>query len=173
LFQQRPSQGWGTPAQVTDPVYATNAFLNAMLRKFPGNTWMTGDIGAICQAVQVSAFPTAYRSEVHDAGLLADALWGAGASGGSGTVFVDTFAAAPVFASPTSTTRTGTLNKGTNYVYCKVWGREIRNGSSFNHWWLKTDPDSGPADQYVSAYYLSRWGNDEAKDNNGNVIRDC
>src|SRR5436190_14809253 len=26
LFQQRPSQGWGTPAEIRDPVYATNAF---------------------------------------------------------------------------------------------------------------------------------------------------
>ncbi|MEJ3751041.1 VCBS repeat-containing protein, partial [Actinomycetes bacterium KLBMP 9797] len=75
LFQQRPSQGWGTPAQVTDPVYATNAFLSAMLRKFPDDRWMTGDIGAICQAVQVSAVPDAYGHEVHDAGLIVDALW--------------------------------------------------------------------------------------------------
>ncbi|NGN64767.1 M23 family peptidase, partial [Streptomyces sp. A7024] len=43
----------------------------------------------------------------------------------------------------------------------------------YNHWWLKTDPDVGPANQYVSAYYLSRWGNDEARDNNGTVIPDC
>jgi hypothetical protein len=78
LFQQRPSQGWGTSAQVTDPVYATNAFLNAMLRKFPNNSWMSGDIGSICQAVQVSAVPDAYDHEVHDAGLLVDALWGSG-----------------------------------------------------------------------------------------------
>ncbi len=35
------------------------------------------------------------------------------------------------------------------------------------------DPDVGPAGQYVSAYYLSRWGNDEARDNNGTVIPDC
>ena len=75
LFQQRPSQGWGTPAQLTDPVYATNAFLNAMLRKFPDNRWMTGDIGAICQRVQVSAVPDAYGREAHDAQLLVDALW--------------------------------------------------------------------------------------------------
>ncbi len=88
-------------------------------------------------------------------------------------VWVDTFANAPVFGSPTSTTPTGTLNKGTNYVFCKVAGREIREGSSFNHWWLKTDPDIGPADQYVSAYYLSRWGNDVAKDNSGAEIRNC
>ncbi|WP_204069963.1 hypothetical protein, partial [Planobispora siamensis] len=75
LFQQRPSQGWGTPAQLVDPVYATNAFLNAMLRKFPNNSWMSGDIGAICQKVQVSALPNAYAREVHDAQLLVDALW--------------------------------------------------------------------------------------------------
>ena len=25
LFQQRPSSGWGTPAQVTDPVYAARS----------------------------------------------------------------------------------------------------------------------------------------------------
>src|SRR6185503_19041389 len=75
LFQQRPSQGWGTPAQITSPTYATNAFLNAMLQRFPNNSWMTGDIGAICQRVQVSAFPEAYSHEVHDAQLLVDALW--------------------------------------------------------------------------------------------------
>ncbi|MGW8887218.1 glycoside hydrolase domain-containing protein [Streptomyces sp. NPDC055749] len=87
--------------------------------------------------------------------------------------WVDTYADAPVFASATSTTETGTLRKGTNYVYCKVWGRMIGNATSYNHWWLRTDPDVGPANQYVSAYYLSRWGNDEAKDNSGNVIPDC
>jgi hypothetical protein len=87
--------------------------------------------------------------------------------------WVDTFANAPVYASPTSTAQTGTLDGGTNYVYCKAWGRMIGNSTSYNHWWLRTDPDSGPANQYVSAYYLSRWGNDEAKDNNGTVIPDC
>jgi Peptidase family M23 len=91
-----------------------------------------------------------------------------------GKFWVDTFANAPVFASATSTTQTGTLYAGTNYVYCRVWGREIRDSSgAFNHWWLKTDPDEGPANQYVSAYYLSRWGNDVAKDNNGVDIPNC
>jgi hypothetical protein len=92
----------------------------------------------------------------------------------SSRYWVDTFANASVYASPTSTTSTGTLYAGTNYVYCKVWGREVRDSSgNYNHWWLKTDPDVGPANQYVSAYYLSRWGNDVAKDNNGTVIRNC
>ena len=32
LFQQRPSQGWGTPAQLMDPVYAATAFYVTLLR---------------------------------------------------------------------------------------------------------------------------------------------
>ncbi|WP_328623553.1 MULTISPECIES: C40 family peptidase [unclassified Streptomyces] len=92
---------------------------------------------------------------------------------GGSLYWVDTFADAPVYGSPTGTSSTGTLRKGTNYVFCKAWGREVRSGSSFNHWWLKTDPDMGPAGQWVSAYYLSKWGNDVAKDNNGTVIPDC
>ncbi|MEO3857989.1 hypothetical protein [Acrocarpospora sp. B8E8] len=36
---------------------------------------MSGDIGAICQKVQVSAVPDAYGREVHDAQLLVNALW--------------------------------------------------------------------------------------------------
>ncbi|MEU4425685.1 VCBS repeat-containing protein [Actinoplanes sp. NPDC024001] len=77
LFQQRPSQGWGRPDQLVDPGYATNAFLNAMLRKHPGGSWRTGDIGAICQRVQGSAHPAAYGPEAHDAALIVARLWSA------------------------------------------------------------------------------------------------
>ena len=75
LFQQRPSQGWGRPGQVVEPRFATNAFLNAMIRKHPGNGWLTGDIGQICQRVQGSAFPLAYAPEAHDAQLIVATLW--------------------------------------------------------------------------------------------------
>ncbi len=94
-------------------------------------------------------------------------------SPGTTKYWVDTAPTAAVYASATSTAQTGTLYAATNYVYCKVWGRMIGNSSVYNHYWLRTDPDVGPANQYVSAYYLSRWGNDEAKDNNGTVIPDC
>jgi hypothetical protein len=86
--------------------------------------------------------------------------------------YVDTFANAPARSTPGGT-QTGTLYAGTNYVYCKVWGPVVGNSATYNHWWLKTDPDVGPANQWVSAYYLSRWGNDVAKDNNGVVIPNC
>ncbi|MGE0208449.1 MAG: N-acetylmuramoyl-L-alanine amidase [Lysobacteraceae bacterium] len=87
--------------------------------------------------------------------------------------WVDTWANAPGYASSTSTAQTGTLYQGTSYVYCKTWGREVRSGTSFNRWWLKTDLDVGPGNQYVSAFYLSRWGNDEARDNDGYDLPRC
>ncbi|MEN1957507.1 N-acetylmuramoyl-L-alanine amidase [Luteimonas changyuni] len=89
------------------------------------------------------------------------------------TYWVDTYASAPGFPSPTGGSQSGSLHAGTNYVYCKAWGREIRSGATFNRWWLKTDLDVGPAGQYVSAYYLSRWGNDEARDNDGYDLPRC
>jgi len=92
----------------------------------------------------------------------------------SGTVWVDTFANAPGRSTPGGT-QTGTLYAGRNYVYCRVWGPNVQVGSAFNHWWLKTDLDTGNPwqNQWVSAYYLSRWGNDVAKDNNGVDIPPC
>jgi hypothetical protein len=91
----------------------------------------------------------------------------------TGTYWVDTFADATGYKWPSTLTPLGTLYKGTNYVYCKAWGEQVGSGGSYNHYWLKTDLDVGPAGAWVSAYYLSRWGNDEARDNNGVVIPDC
>ena len=61
LFQQRPSAGWGTPAQITNPVYAADAFLHALAgyqAAHPG--WATQPLYAAAQGVQGSAFPYAY-----------------------------------------------------------------------------------------------------------------
>ena len=49
LFQQRPSQGWGTPAQIMNPVYAATAFYDA-LAKVPG--WQQLPLTVAAQAVQ-------------------------------------------------------------------------------------------------------------------------
>ncbi|WP_232345007.1 FG-GAP repeat domain-containing protein [Actinoplanes awajinensis] len=75
LFQQRPSMGWGSPDELVDVTYATNAFLNAMIRKYPGGSWQSGEIGPICQRVQTSAHPAAYAREAPDAQLIVSALW--------------------------------------------------------------------------------------------------
>ncbi|MEU8229915.1 M23 family metallopeptidase [Actinoplanes sp. NPDC048967] len=57
LFQQRPSSGWGSPAQVTDPVYAATKFYGK-LRKV--KNWDSLALTRAAQKVQISAYPGAY-----------------------------------------------------------------------------------------------------------------
>lgn len=73
LFQQRPSQGWGSEEQVMDPVYAANAFYNG-LEKVPG--YLDLPITEAAQAVQRSAFPDAYAKHEGPARAFASALTG-------------------------------------------------------------------------------------------------
>ncbi|MEO6199777.1 MAG: LysM peptidoglycan-binding domain-containing protein [Cryobacterium sp.] len=68
LFQQRPSAGWGSAAQVMDPIRASRAFFGGRdnpnphitrgLLDIPG--WQTMSVTEAAQAVQVSAYPTHY-----------------------------------------------------------------------------------------------------------------
>jgi hypothetical protein len=61
LFQQQPDCGWGTAAQVMDPHYAADAFLGALARYQASDpTWADQPLYQAAQAVQASAFPTAY-----------------------------------------------------------------------------------------------------------------
>jgi cell wall-associated NlpC family hydrolase len=75
LFQQRPSQGWGTPAQILDPVYATTQFFNHLLA-LPG--WQSLAPADAAQAVERSASPDRYKW-VQVASQLVAGLTGAGA----------------------------------------------------------------------------------------------
>jgi hypothetical protein len=58
LFQQRPSQGWGSEAQVQDPVYATGKFYDGLVQV---PNWETGRLTEVAQSVQRSGFPEAYQ----------------------------------------------------------------------------------------------------------------
>ncbi|HEX5919614.1 MAG TPA: hypothetical protein VFY76_17250 [Nocardioides sp.] len=73
LFQQRPSQGWGSVAQLTDPVYATNAFYDALQRV---DGYDTMEITVAAQEVQRSGVPDAYADHEKDGRALASALTG-------------------------------------------------------------------------------------------------
>ena len=73
LFQQRPSQGWGTPAQIADPVYASGAFYRALTR-LPH--WESDSVAVAAQAVQHSADGTAYEQWEPEARAFAVALTG-------------------------------------------------------------------------------------------------
>jgi hypothetical protein len=57
LFQQRPSQGWGTPAQVQDPVYAAGIFYDHLVQV---PDWENRELTLVADAVQRSAYPYAY-----------------------------------------------------------------------------------------------------------------
>ena len=73
LFQQRPSQGWGTPEQIMDPYYSTDVFYDALLKV---DGWEDGDINDVAQAVQRSGFPEAYRKHEPNARIVASVLAG-------------------------------------------------------------------------------------------------
>jgi hypothetical protein len=64
LFQQRPSMGWGSAAEVTDPVYSATAFYLA-LKNVPG--WQSMAVTVAAQRVQRSGFPNAYAQWETDA----------------------------------------------------------------------------------------------------------
>ena len=73
LFQQRPSQGWGTLTQLSDPAYQTQKFYDKLLRT---HGWRQMRITEAAQAVQVSAYPEAYAKHVPAASGLVEMLNG-------------------------------------------------------------------------------------------------
>nr|WP_240108207.1 hypothetical protein [Streptomyces sp. MUM 203J] len=77
LFQQRPSQGWGTAEQIMDPVYSSGIFYDR-LAEVPGYSRLPLTVAA--QRVQRSGFPQAYAKHEPDAALLAAALTGRSAA---------------------------------------------------------------------------------------------
>ena len=78
LFQQRPSQGWGTVEQVTDPVYASHAFYDVLVQV---EGWDSGVVTEVAQEVQRSAFPDAYADHEWEGRVLASILTGQEGSG--------------------------------------------------------------------------------------------
>ncbi|SCG77805.1 hypothetical protein [Micromonospora humi] len=72
LFQQRPSSGWGSPEQITDPEYSTLAFLKG-LKQVDG--WQDMPLTKAAQTVQVSAYPDAYAQWEKQATDLVNQHW--------------------------------------------------------------------------------------------------
>jgi hypothetical protein len=58
LFQQRPSQGWGTVAELMDPAHSAGLFFDRLVRV---PDWESMSVAGAAQAVQRSAFPDAYQ----------------------------------------------------------------------------------------------------------------
>ncbi|WP_326560206.1 hypothetical protein [Micromonospora sp. NBC_01796] len=72
LFQQRPSSGWGSPEQITDPTYASTMFLKG-LKQVDG--WQDMPLTDAAQKVQVSAFPDAYAQWENQAAHIVQDVW--------------------------------------------------------------------------------------------------
>lgn len=87
IFQQRPSQGWGSVAQVMDPVYAAQAFYQRLVQV---PDWTRLPLTVAAQAVQRSGYPDAYAQWEHTASTLTTAL-----AGDRGGVQVDCAPEAP------------------------------------------------------------------------------
>jgi murein DD-endopeptidase MepM/ murein hydrolase activator NlpD len=83
LFQQRPSQGWGTLEQLADPAYQAHKFFEKLSTI---NGWENLPLTVAAQMVQRSAFPSAYARHEPLAAQVVDLLTG-GASRAVGTVF--------------------------------------------------------------------------------------
>jgi hypothetical protein len=73
LFQQRPSQDWGTPDQIMDPRFASAQFYKALM-KIKG--WESMTVAQAAQAVQKSADGSRYARWEDKARVLAAALTG-------------------------------------------------------------------------------------------------
>ena len=74
LFQQRPSQGWGTPTQIMNPVYAATQFYQALVQV---PNWQTIPLTEAAQAVQKSGYPNAYAAHQNQAEYLVATVSGA------------------------------------------------------------------------------------------------
>jgi murein DD-endopeptidase MepM/ murein hydrolase activator NlpD len=79
LFQQRPSQGWGTPGQLHDPGYAAGRFYDKLLTV---DGWQAMPLAEAAQKVQRSAYPDAYGRWKPDATRIVAALTGVSAGAG-------------------------------------------------------------------------------------------
>lgn len=62
VFQQRPSQGWGSAAQATNVEYAARKFFSEAAK-----VSQSGTPGQLAQRVQRSGFPARYDEQIADA----------------------------------------------------------------------------------------------------------
>ena len=83
LFQQRPSCGWGTPAQCMDPAHAVDEFLKHAVQYKGQFGTSPQQLGAWCQKVQGSAFPDRYQGMYGEAQRILGAIGSGTTPGGT------------------------------------------------------------------------------------------
>ncbi|KNX39178.1 hypothetical protein VV01_03980 [Luteipulveratus halotolerans] len=73
LFQQRPSQGWGTAEQIADPVYSSREFYKHLLKV---DGWRDRPLTEVAQEVQRSGHPDAYADHEDQGRTISQVLSG-------------------------------------------------------------------------------------------------
>lgn len=131
LFQQRPSQGWGTAAQVSDPVYSTNRFYDALV-KFKG--YESADITTIAQKVQRSGFPEAYRDHEGQGRVLASTLTGYSPAGLTCRLAAATTSATPEEVKADLAQQMGVTSARVATGVLTVTAANERQGWAVAHW---------------------------------------
>ncbi|GAA2381447.1 hypothetical protein Cme02nite_52030 [Catellatospora methionotrophica] len=158
LFQQRPSQGWGTAKQIMDPRHASRRFYTSLV-KVKG--WQKMRVTDAAQRVQRSAYPEAYEKWADDATVLAKVLTGQQAGG----VTCDTYgedapgdAATSKVLADRMKADFGTKAKGVTFegTAVRVPAANSKAGWQFAHWLVANAPLTGVtrvtyADQQWSA----------------------
>lgn len=145
LFQQRPSQGWGTVEQIADPRYAAKAFYSALL-KVQG--WQNMRVTDAAQAVQKSAYPEAYQRWNDNAVVLAAAL-----SGDTTGAVACTLSGDPVLngASATASLTAGfrldwgeiRTTTAADLLGVALNARDVRTGWQYAHWMVAHAQQNG------------------------------
>ncbi|MGC5021924.1 hypothetical protein [Micromonospora sp. DT47] len=145
LFQQRPSQGWGTPEQIRGERYAANRFY-AALKEVRG--WEGMEVTDAAQAVQRSAFPTAYQKWADESQVLTRALLGDAT--GAVACTVGRTPAMRGAAAATALTRGLTLDWGlpgsaaaAELTGLTVSAADDRDGWRYAHWLVSHATDHG------------------------------
>jgi hypothetical protein len=145
LFQQRPSQGWGTPEEIRNPRYAAGRFYNALLRV---RGWQTMRVTEAAQRVQRSAYPDAYEKWADDATVLTTALigqaTGAVACAVAGTPPMRGDAAAAALAHQLELDW-GDIAPAGDTAGLALTVRDSRRGWQFAHWLVSHAADHGVA----------------------------
>jgi hypothetical protein len=145
LFQQRPSQGWGTAAQIRDPRYAATRFY-AALKKVRG--WEKMRVTDAAQRVQRSAYPEAYQkwadeSEVLSRALLGDATGAVACTVGRTPVMRGAAAAAALTRNLALDWGLADAAEPADLTGLAVAASDQRNGWRYAHWLVSHAQDHG------------------------------
>ncbi|MFG3301693.1 hypothetical protein [Micromonospora chersina] len=145
LFQQRPSQGWGTPEEIRDPRYAAKKFY-AALKKVKG--WEKLRVTEAAQRVQRSAYPEAYEKWADESQVLTRALLGNATGAVACTVGPTPTMRGPAAASALLQSLAldwglPELNSATDLTGLTVPATDSRNGWRYAHWLVSHADDHG------------------------------